>query len=229
MNHVSRVLALVGIGLLPFAQPGQAAIYTSDLNIISGGAIAAPGTTLGTVTIEEFTGFVTVSIDLIDGVRFVNSGGQHTPFAFNLRTGTTYTIDGFSPSATENPDGTFPWFATSPAADTPYGSFTNGVDNNMNNGGDPHGDPGPLLFRVTGTDITYANFVGNSLSHIFAADVQGTLGGTGAIAGDFLTERTPREVGAVPEPSTWAMMLLGFAGVGFMAYRRKSKPAFRLV
>jgi uncharacterized protein (TIGR03118 family) len=30
---------------------------------------------------------------------------------------------------------------------------------------------------------------------------------------------------AVPEPSTWAMMLLGFAGVGFMAYRRKAKPA----
>ena len=24
----------------------------------------------------------------------------------------------------------------------------------------------------------------------------------------------------VPEPSTWAMMILGFAGVGFMAYRR---------
>jgi hypothetical protein len=32
-------------------------------------------------------------------------------------------------------------------------------------------------------------------------------------------------VAAVPEPSTWAMMLLGFAGIGFMAYRRKSKPA----
>jgi hypothetical protein len=29
----------------------------------------------------------------------------------------------------------------------------------------------------------------------------------------------------VPEPSTWAMMLLGFAGIGFIAYRRKSKPA----
>ena len=25
----------------------------------------------------------------------------------------------------------------------------------------------------------------------------------------------------IPEPSTWAMMILGFAGVGFMAYRRK--------
>jgi hypothetical protein len=32
------------------------------------------------------------------------------------------------------------------------------------------------------------------------------------------------DIGAVPEPSTWAMMILGFAGVGFMAYRRKSKP-----
>jgi phospholipase/lecithinase/hemolysin len=31
--------------------------------------------------------------------------------------------------------------------------------------------------------------------------------------------------GDVPEPSTWAMMLLGFAGIGFMAYRRKSKPS----
>jgi PEP-CTERM motif len=35
--------------------------------------------------------------------------------------------------------------------------------------------------------------------------------------------------GAVPEPSTWAMMILGFAGVGFMAYRRKSKPALMAV
>jgi hypothetical protein len=36
-------------------------------------------------------------------------------------------------------------------------------------------------------------------------------------------------VSAVPEPSTWAMMIFGFAGVGLMAYRRKqSRPALRL-
>jgi hypothetical protein len=29
----------------------------------------------------------------------------------------------------------------------------------------------------------------------------------------------------VPEPSTWAMMVLGFAGISFIAYRRKPKPA----
>jgi hypothetical protein len=33
---------------------------------------------------------------------------------------------------------------------------------------------------------------------------------------------------AVPEPSTWAMMILGFAGVGFMAYRRKNQMAFNV-
>ncbi|WP_213771265.1 PEPxxWA-CTERM sorting domain-containing protein [Bradyrhizobium sp. dw_78] len=29
------------------------------------------------------------------------------------------------------------------------------------------------------------------------------------------------EIGAVPEPSTWAMMILGFCGLGFMAYRHR--------
>ena len=28
---------------------------------------------------------------------------------------------------------------------------------------------------------------------------------------------------AAPEPSTWAMMLLGFAGLGFMGYRASAK------
>jgi hypothetical protein len=37
---------------------------------------------------------------------------------------------------------------------------------------------------------------------------------------------------AVPEPSTWAMMVLGFAGLGFMSYRksrRKDGVGFRFV
>jgi hypothetical protein len=33
-------------------------------------------------------------------------------------------------------------------------------------------------------------------------------------------------VAAVPEPSTWALMMLGFAGIGFTAYRRKSSQHF---
>ncbi|MEH2515779.1 hypothetical protein V1279_001352 [Bradyrhizobium sp. AZCC 1610] len=34
--------------------------------------------------------------------------------------------------------------------------------------------------------------------------------------------RIPKgDTSAVPEPSTWAMMILGFAGVGFTAYQRR--------
>jgi PEP-CTERM motif-containing protein len=42
---------------------------------------------------------------------------------------------------------------------------------------------------------------------------------------EFAVDNIALGVAAVPEPSTWAMMILGFAGIGFMTYRRKSKPA----
>jgi hypothetical protein len=32
---------------------------------------------------------------------------------------------------------------------------------------------------------------------------------------------------AVPEPTTWTMLLLGFFGLGFIGYRRKNSAAFR--
>ena len=34
-------------------------------------------------------------------------------------------------------------------------------------------------------------------------------------------------VSAVPEPSTWAMLILGFVGVGFLGYRRRNQRALR--
>jgi hypothetical protein len=45
--------------------------------------------------------------------------------------------------------------------------------------------------------------------------------------GGLITGRmTVAPLAALPEPSTWAMMILGFCGLGFMAYRRKnSAPA----
>jgi hypothetical protein len=36
------------------------------------------------------------------------------------------------------------------------------------------------------------------------------------------------QVTAVPEASTWAMLVLGFAGIGLMAYRRKSQVTAQL-
>jgi hypothetical protein len=36
-----------------------------------------------------------------------------------------------------------------------------------------------------------------------------------------------RVASAVPEPSTWAMTLIGFAGIGFLAYRRKRNSTLK--
>ena len=50
-----------------------------------------------------------------------------------------------------------------------------------------------------------------------------TGGGNGGILLDDVN------VAAVPEPATWAMMILGFLGIGFIGYRRKfSGPALRI-
>jgi hypothetical protein len=80
-----------------------------------------------------------------------------------------------------------------------------------------------------------------SLAGYLEADVSGNLGGgtetvsayidpqfSIASPGAYTLEFSAgigNSVGGVPEPSTWAMMLLGFGSVGLMAYRRKSKPA----
>ena len=45
-------------------------------------------------------------------------------------------------------------------------------------------------------------------------DISGVAGGTAGYGGNLA-------VAAVPEPSTWAMILLGFFGLGFMSLRRK--------
>jgi hypothetical protein len=44
-----------------------------------------------------------------------------------------------------------------------------------------------------------------------------------------LIDNVAFNVSAVPEPSTWAMMILGFAGVGFIAYRRRNNMRLRVV
>jgi|SRR5581483_442778 len=42
-------------------------------------------------------------------------------------------------------------------------------------------------------------------------------------AGDFNVGVDAVSISAIPEPSTWAMMIVGFCGLGFMAYRRRNQ------
>jgi hypothetical protein len=40
----------------------------------------------------------------------------------------------------------------------------------------------------------------------------------------FQFETPLSQIANVPEPSTWAMMLLGFAGLGYAGYRKTREP-----
>ena len=90
-------------------------------------------------------------------------------------------------------------------------------------------DAGFLPNTDTGTSIL-ANTLAPDTTYTYQLDYSVRLGGYDSATGDFSEQgfdlRTlgTFTTGAVPEPSTWAMILLGFVGIGFMAYRRTSKP-----
>jgi hypothetical protein len=102
--------------------------------------------------------------------------------------------------------------------------------------------PNPGLFNalVTGTVTTVP------LGGFVKVDFNPEVLNFGSSAGPFLLDLTDVVFGpnnptafiqgeitelnaqnGVPEASTWAMMMLGFAGVGFAAYRRRSAPKVR--
>jgi len=75
-------------------------------------------------------------------------------------------------------------------------------------------DSGPQTFTFDGGTFTFSV---HSVSLNVSPDQLNSI----AVSGQILVQ-------AVPEPSTWAMMILGFMGVGFMAYRRKNTSVFRI-
>jgi PEP-CTERM motif len=95
-------------------------------------------------------------------------------------------------------------------------------------------------------DFLFANFeVGHAPSTLTFGALPSTysFGFSNTGTWDYFVEVNPFDVGrhthlpqklqfnltaAVPEPSTWVMLILGFAGLGFAAHRRQSKGSLRL-
>ena len=198
---------IAGIGFIALSSQADASVLIANLNVVSDPNIGSG--TLGTVTLTDVAGGVEVDVALIAGINFVNTGGPHTPFTYNLNA-TPTSISFVNPAI---------FSAAGTSGATPYGTFNHGVDMVGVNGA-PGSQHGPLDFTVFG--ITTANFNANALGYFFAADlIRLSNGATGSVAAGVLSP-------AVPEASTWAMMLLGFFGVGFLAYRRKNQGQVRL-
>jgi hypothetical protein len=73
-----------------------------------------------------------------------------------------------------------------------------------------------------------ALLLNNGASYYLSADCNAGSNGAGCSGGyyDFLGDATVTP--AVPEPSTWAMMILGFAGIGFVGYHRSRRGSSTL-
>lgn len=125
-----------------------------------------------------------------------------------------YLVDGFE--AAIDPDGA--------------GLFVT-VDNPTLSNGTPSGSTTTFARALAGNvltvDLGLNGLTGtqNSATYIFRTNATqfDTLGTFGIIDGSTLQGLTFRPIGApVPEPATWAMMLLGFGAIGFSIRRTKA-------
>jgi hypothetical protein len=86
-----------------------------------------------------------------------------------------------------------------------------------------HGPGGYSTFLISNLDDPALTISSNWTLQVF----QGSI----VVPADYqvqISVSLPAGVAAVPEPSIWAMMILGFFGVGIVAYRRQNKMGCRI-
>ena len=224
-----RNLALGALGAITLAVPvttASAATYISKLEYSSAG-YQSPA--FGTVKIQEINpNRVDVTVDfgsLVDLI--VDTGNAHVAFSFNLSDTPNSTVSNLSPGFTYQPEGNY--------KNAPFGYFRNAITccgNGASNGIAP-----PLKFSVNNNSgITFIGagnrFISNTTGSAagftggwwFAVDTYdaGRPGGANTFV---VAARDFAEVIAVPEPATWAMMIIGFGAAGSLLRRQRAALA----
>ena len=217
-------VALAALGFLGFSSHGAKADLVYNLTIDSCSTACQTGgiTPFGTVTISQ-TGSAGSYIDTFNVQMnsptyvFNGNGNGFDAFAFNLAAGAGQTV---SLSAAEQAAG-FGIDGSLPQHQDGLGFFQYGIT--LTNAGTGLTN---LVFTVTDTNaLSIGSFAastgaGNGKQSYFGADVLSLNGQTGNVGSGIAPP--------VPEASTWAMMILGFFGVGFMAYRRRGQGQLRI-
>lgn len=224
--------ALIGASVLAYAGSASAAAVVYDLNVYD----AAFTGSLGTVTVNgQGTSTLAFDVSLNSNVFFQLTGNGNTrdAFWFDLTPFTgAITSSITTPNAPGGPNGgdypTGGQFAVVRDLNNFGQGWASGYDygatvSDSSAGGDLDYYSGHLTFTMTANDGSLLNLAGsthNGSTVYGAADLRqcSTPGNctTGPVG--FSLQRTP----AVPEPSTWAMMLIGFGAVGGAMRRKRS-------
>jgi hypothetical protein len=238
------LLAAVAAGtLLLGANAASAAVQTYDFSVYN----AAFTGNLGSVTVTDH-GTSTLDFDVVLGsnVYFqLTNGSPHDAFWFDLpglggTHAVTYNIT--SPDGTDPGTGDYPTggdFNGSGYSNNSYGQgWADQFDyairvSDSSNPNQYFGNGGHLTFSVTadsGATLSLAslgaghveNVNGQNYNVVMGADLRQCLsqtcvtGPVGAII---------NSGGAVPEPATWGLMILGFGGIGSLLRRRRGQLA----
>lgn len=214
----------------------QAACSVVAIAAVSGTALAGPMYTfdvsvgtqpsnVGVITlVQNGTDSVDVVVDLLDGYGFINTGGPHTPFAFNLMGTGVLDITFTLPSNGVYASGVFS-LNTSGGGNTPYGTYDVAIDSTAGNGSG-NGYFGDLVFTLSrSTGLDTMDFVANTDGYYFSADLTDGSN-TGAQAWATREEVCTVNCGGgglnIPEPASLGLFGLGLIGLGYATRRRRS-------
>ncbi|ODT86960.1 PEPxxWA-CTERM sorting domain-containing protein [Phenylobacterium sp. SCN 70-31] len=233
------LLGAAAAASLTFAGAASAATYVSTL-AHNDGNLSVDGN-FGAVTIvEEDANNILVTVMLNAPLTLIVDTGKHNAFTFNLVDSPNSTVTIVEPVG----GGSFTYAGEGAHSNPPFGNnaWTNAIE--CCGRGSSNGEPPPLVFRITNlSGITFAGvgatfdsdgkllttgtgnrFASTSAGWWFAVDTSdGSNTGAVAARDAFLV---PTTTGAIPEPGTWALMILGFGGAGAMLRRRRAASAF---
>jgi PEP-CTERM motif len=213
-----RGLSVAGVvaGVLVWACPASAVEFVGFTNGCFGvGCTPAALNSPTTTPLAPGLSYTNSTFDVTSSGGFAAIG--NAPGSPNVNNLGSFSLTGAAGNYTGNNFDLLVSF-TAPAGTSPGNAlFTDVITGSVTTGSGGifvNFDSGPQTFTFDGGTFAFSV---NNVSLTVAPDQANSI----AVSGQILVQ-------AVPEPSTWAMMILGFMGVGFMAHRRKGRSTFRL-